>query len=146
MVILIKNKFKLQIMRKINYLVIGLFMTVLSCGKDNTQPTTPIVTTTTSGGSTSTGSASTTTTTTKKDCEINHQGSLKVVNTSSKDFYIYIENVYVLTSKAKTISTYNKVPASSGLEIKALQITDNSDLRSVTMPFYDCMVTEIEIN
>jgi hypothetical protein len=138
-------------MRKINYLVIGLFITVLSCGKDNTQPTTPIVTTTTSSGSTSTGSTSTTTTTgststTKKDCEINHQGSLKVVNTSSKDFYIYIEDIYVVTSKAGTISTYTKVPAHSGLEIKALQITDNSDLRSVTMPFYDCMVTEIEIN
>ena len=129
-------------MRKINYLVIGLFMTVLSCGKDNTQPTTPIVTTTTSTGTTTTG----TTSTNKKDCEINHQGSLKVVNTSSSDFYIYIEDVYVLTSKAKTISTYNKVPASSGLEIKALQITDNSDLRSVTMPFYDCMVTEIDID
>ena len=129
-------------MRKINYLVIGLFMTVLSCGKDNTQPTTPIVTTTTSTGTTTTG----TTSTNKKDCEINHQGSLKVVNTSSSDFYIYIEDVYVLTSKAKTISTYSKVPASSGLEIKALQITDNSDLRSITMPFYDCMVTEIEIN
>jgi hypothetical protein len=134
-------------MRKINYLVIGLFMTVLSCGKDNTQPTTPIVTTTTSGGSTSTGSTTTTTTTTtKEDCEINHQGALKVVNTSSSDFYIYIEDVYVLTSKAKTISTYNKVPASSGLEIKAIDVNDYSDLRSVTMPFYDCMVTEIDIN
>jgi hypothetical protein len=129
-------------MKKINYLAIGLFMTVLSCGKDDTQPTNPIVTTTTSTGNTTTG----TTSTNKKDCEINHQGSLKVVNTSSNDFYIYIENVYVLTSKAKTISTYNKVPASCGLEIKALQINDNSDLRSVTMPFYDCMVTEIEIN
>jgi hypothetical protein len=117
-------------------------MTVLSCGKDNTQPTTPIVTTTTSTGTTTTG----TTSTNKKDCEINHQGSLKVVNTSSSDFYIYIEDVYVLTSKAKTISTYSKVPAHSGLEIKAIDVNDYSDLRSVTMPFYDCMVTEIEIN
>jgi hypothetical protein len=129
-------------MRKINYLVLGLFITVLSCGKDNTQPTTPIVTTTTSTGTTTTG----TTSTTKKDCEINHQGTLKVVNTSSSDFYIYIEDVYVVTSKAGTISNYTKVPAHSGLEIKAIDVNDYSDLRSVTMPFYDCMVTEIEIN
>ena len=130
-------------MRKINYLAIVLFMTVLSCGKDNPQPTTPTVTTTTSSGSSTTSTTSTTTT--KKDCEINHQGTMKVVNTSSSDFYVYIEDIYVVTSKANTWVTYNKVPAHSGLEIKVLNISDNSDVRTVDMPFYDCTTTEIYI-
>ena len=131
-------------MRKINYLVIGLFMTILSCGKDDVKPTTPIVTTVPTNGSATTGSTSTTTT--KKDCEINHQGTMKVINTSSSDFYVYIEDIYIITCKANSWVTYNKVPAHSGLEIKVLNISDNSDLRSVTMPFYDCTTTEIYID
>jgi hypothetical protein len=120
-------------MKKINYLVIGLFMTILSCGKDNVQPTTTTTPIVTPIGST------------KKDCEINHQGTLKVVNISFSDFYIYIEDIYVVTSKAGTISTYSKVPSHSGLTVKAINISNNSDLRTVDMPFYDCMTTEIDI-
>lgn len=129
-------------MRKINYLVIGLFLTVLSCNKDNVEPTKPIVTTVPTNGNTTTG----TTSTTKEDCEINHQGTLKVVNATPGDFYIYIEDVYIVTSKANTITTYNKVPASSGLTVKAIKTNDYSDVRTVNMPFYDCMVTQIDIN
>ena len=133
---------------KKSIILIGLsFFSLFSCNKDNVQPTTtttPIVTTVPSSGGSTTGTTSTTTS--KKDCEINHQGTLKVLNTSSSDFYIYIEDVYVVTSKANTVTTYTKVPAHSGLEIKALNISDNSDLRSVTMPFYDCTTTEIYIN
>lgn len=131
-------------MRKINYLAIVLFMIVLSCGKDNPQPTTPIVTTTTSSGSSTTSTTSTTTT--KKDCEINHQGTLKIVNTSSSDFYVYIEDIYVVTSKANTWVTYNKVPAHSGLTVKVIDINDYSDVRTVDMPFYDCTTTQVNID
>lgn len=129
---------------KKSIILIGIsFLIFLSCKKENYTPTTPVVTTTTSSGSTTTGSTSTTT---KKDCEINHTATLKIVNTSDKDFFIYIEDVFIITSTAGTISTYNKVPSSSGLEIKAIQKTDYSDLRSITMPFSDCMVTEISVN
>ena len=131
-------------MRKINYLAIVLFMIVLSCGKDNPQPTTPIVTTTTSSGSSTTSTTSTTTT--KKDCEINHQGTLKIVNTSSSDFYVYIEDIYVVTSKANTWVTYNKVPAHSGLSVNVIDINDYSDVRTVDMPFYDCTTTQVNID
>jgi hypothetical protein len=128
-------------MRKINYLAMGLCLTALfSCQKETPTPnTSPSVTVTPIPTPTPAPVA-------KDDCEINHQGVLKVVNTSSSEFYIYIEDVYVLTSKPNTTSTYNKVPASSELEIKALNTNDNSDLRSVSMPFYDCTITEIDIN
>lgn len=122
-------------MRNINYLVISLFLTLFSCKKETYTPTTttnPIVIT--SGGGT-----------TKKDCEINHTGTLKIVNTTDKDFFIYIEDVYIITATAGTISTYSKVPSSSGLSVKAIQKSDYSDVRNVIMPFSDCMVTEISI-
>jgi hypothetical protein len=131
-------------MRKINYLAIVLFMIVLSCGKDNPQPTTPIVTTTTSSGSSTTSTTSTTTT--KKDCEINHQGTLKIVNTTNKNFYIYIEDVYVMTCNAGMYNNYNKVPAHSGLTVKVIDINDYSDVRTVDMPFYDCTTTQVNID
>ena len=117
-------------MRKINYLAIGLFAILLSCSKEPIQPTTPIVTPIQ---------------TDKKDCEINHTGTLKVSNTTSKIFYVYIEGIYVLTSKPNTITNYDKVPASSGLEVKAIESIDAIDVRKITMLFSDCMVTEISI-
>lgn len=117
-------------MRKINYLAIGLFAILLSCAKETIEPTSPIVT--------PIGA-------TKKDCEINHTGTLKVVNTTSSDFYIYIEDIYIVTSKAGTISTYSKVPASLGLTVKSVKTSDYSDIRTMDMPFYDCMTTEIDI-
>ena len=141
-------------MRKINYLVIGLFMTILSCRKDDVQPTaaTPIATSvptsgtsTTSGTSGTSSTSTTTTTTTKKDCEINHQGTLKIVNTTNKNFYIYIEDVYVMTCNAGMYNNYNKVPAHSGLTVKAIDVNDYSDVRTVDMPFYDCTTTQVNI-
>ena len=131
-------------MRKINYLAIGLFLTMFSCHKDTYTPTTPIVTTTTSSGSSSTSTTSTTTT--KKDCEINHQGTLKIVNTTNKNFYIYIEDVYVMTCNAGMYNNYNKVPAHSGLTVKVIDINDYSDVRTVDMPFYDCTTTQVNID
>lgn len=130
---------------KKSIILIGISVfTFFSCKKETYTPTTPIVTTTTSSGSTTTGSTSTTTP--KKDCEINHQGTIKVINYSSSDFYVYIEDVYIVTCKANSWVTYNKVPSHSGLTVKVIDINDYSDVRTVTMPFYDCTVTEVSIN
>lgn len=129
---------------KKSIILIGLSVfSFFSCKKETYTPTTPIVTTVPTNGSSTTGSTSTTT---KKDCEINHQGTLKIVNTTSSDFYVYVEDVYLFTSKANTWNTYNKVPSSSGLTVKAIMTNDYSDVRTVDMPFYDCTTTEVDIN
>lgn len=126
-------------------------LTLLSCRKDDVQPTatTPIATSVPTSGTSTTSStsstSSTTTTTTKKDCEINHQGTLKIVNTTNKNFYIYIEDVYVMTCNAGMYNNYNKVPSHSGLTVKAIDVNDYSDVRTVDMPFYDCTTTQVNI-
>jgi len=105
--------------------LVGLFLT--SCRKETIAPTEPIATTNIS------------------ECEKNHTGTLRVVNSTTESYYIYIENVYVVKVDPWSIAYYENVPSSSGLEIKAINVNDYNDINVVTLDFYDCTTSQAEI-
>ena len=116
------------------FLILAVSLAFSSCKKDNPEP-----------NYSSSGNSSTEIDNSIKDCEKYNFSTLRVINITYNDFYVYINNVYVGKSTMQNVFEFNSVPAGLTHKIQVISIQDNSDYREASLYFTQCSKSQLTL-
>lgn len=105
-------------------LIIGCFLVISSCKKENSdpEPTPPP----------------------SPECEVNHTSTIRILNTESQPFYVYVQYEYIATvNPNETVDVGNISIGTKSVQF--LNVADNNDLREVTIEFLQCTIHPVEL-